>query len=74
MGVLLPRSGAAAGFARFFRKTFTVVTRLDQVAGITALVFGSVQAVAGLRQASLAARCVLVKEMLVDGEMQVCDV
>ena len=38
---------------------------------MTALVFGTVQAVARLRNASLAARCVLVRRLLVDGELQV---
>ncbi len=42
-----------------------------QVAGSTALVFGSVSAVARLRQASLAARCILVRSMIVDGDVQV---
>jgi hypothetical protein len=74
VGVLLSRSGAAAGFARIFHKPFAVVTRLNQVAGMTALVFSTVQAVARVRNASLAARCILFRRLLVDGEMQVCGV
>lgn len=45
-----------------------------QVVGTTALVFGNVQAVARLRQSSLAARCVLIRRVQVDEQMQESDI